>query len=262
MLSLMAHHDDRTAFRLYAILGGVQKAGTTTLFRYLAAHPQLAAPSRKETHFFDNETIDWDEPDYGILKGFYPAKMGERLAFDATPIYLFWPPSLARIRAHNADIRLIFLFRDPIERAWSHWRMETSRDAESLPFASAIRDGRQRLNGRNPLDPAWRVFSYVERGYYAPQVRQLLNLFSREQILFLTLSQLKRDRDAVLRRIATFLGIAPFLSLPTYHERRSEAPPMQEEDIIYLRKIFRDDVIEFSKISEVCVGDWLTMCDE
>lgn len=46
-------------FRLDFIVGGVQKAGTTSLFGYLSAHPQLLAPSQKETHFFDNEKLDW-----------------------------------------------------------------------------------------------------------------------------------------------------------------------------------------------------------
>ncbi len=163
----MAHHDDSAAFRLQAVLGGVQKAGTTTLFRYLQAHPQLAAPSRKETHFFDDETIDWANPDYGRLGSFFPESLGARRAFDATPIYLFWPPSLARIRAHNPDAKLMFMFRDPIERAWSQWNMETRRGADDLPFASAVREGRKRLKDNHQLGNAWRVYSYVERGFYA-----------------------------------------------------------------------------------------------
>ena len=258
----MAHTDDPVAFRLQAVLGGVQKAGTTTFFRYLQAHPQLAAPSHKETHFFDNETIDWNNPDYGRLKAFFPAMSGEQLAFDATPIYLFWPPSLARIRAHNPDIRLIFVFRDPIERAWSHWRMETQRDAENLPFASAIREGRKRLEDSQPLDRAWRVYSYVERGFYARQLRRLFSLFPREQILFLSLQDLKRERCSFLQRVSAFLGIAPFPDLPVYHERRSDPPPMRREDILYLRGIFREDTDEFSQLSGMCVEGWLTMRDD
>ena len=257
----MPHTEDVAAFRLSAVLGGVQKAGTTTLFRYLQAHPQLAAPSRKETHFFDDETIDWSNPDYNHLKSFFPEPLGERLAFDATPIYLFWPPSLARIRAHNADIRLIFLFRDPIERAWSHWNMETHRDAESLPFAFAIRQGRERMKDSHPLDHAWRVHSYVERGYYARQVRQLFSLFSRDQILFLSLLDLKREPRAVLQSVATFLDIAPFPNLPAYHEHRIEAPPMQRQDILYLRSIYCTEIDEFSQLSGIDVSDWLTMRD-
>ena len=255
----MPNTEDVAVFRLRAVLGGVQKAGTTTLFRYLQAHPELAAPSRKETHYFDDETIEWSNPDYNHLKSFFTEPLGERLAFDATPIYLFWPPSLARIRAHNADIRLIFLFRDPIERAWSHWNMETRRDTENLSFASAIRQGRVRLKDSHPLDYAWRAYSYVERGYYARQTRRLLSLFRREQVLFLSLSDLKRDRQSVLQRVATFLDIAPFPNLPAYHEHRIDAPPMQRQDILYLRRIFCKEINEFSQLSGLDVNDWLTM---
>ncbi len=256
---MAAYTDNPPAFRLQVVLGGVQKSGTTTLFRYLQEHPQLMAPSRKETHFFDNEAIGWENPDYGLLKAFFPATAPGRLAFDATPIYLFWPPSLARIRAHNPDAKLMFLFRDPIERAWSHWRMETHRNAESLPFESAIREGRRRLGGGDPLHPAWRVFSYVERGFYARQLRRLFSLFPREQLLLLSFSDLKHDRHAVLRSIAAFLEIAPFPSLPAYHERRTDTPPMSREDILYLRNIFRKEIDEFSQLSGICVKNWLTM---
>lgn len=255
----MSNTDDAGRFRLNAILGGVQKAGTTTFFRYLQAHPELAAPSRKETHFFDNEAIDWRNPDYGRLEAFFPKKSGEQLAFDATPIYLFWPLALERIRAHNPDARLIFIFRDPIERAWSHWCMETHRDAEDLPFASAIREGRKRLVGEQRHDQAWRTCSYVERGFYARQSRRLLNLFPREQILFLSFAELINEPRTVLRRVAPFLGISAFPSMPAYHERRSDSPQMRREDVYYLREMFRDEVAEFSKLSALNVDSWLTM---
>src|SRR5664279_4751517 len=97
-----------------AIVGGVQKGGTTSLFRYLEAHPQLQPPRQKELHFFDEESIDWKKPDYGLLHGAFDPGGSARKAFEATPIYLFWPPSLQRIRDYNSGMKLIFIFRDPI----------------------------------------------------------------------------------------------------------------------------------------------------
>src|SRR5438552_3144643 len=95
------------------IVGGVQKAGTTSLFGYLNQHPQMAAPSTKETHFFDDETQKWSEPDYAKLQHLFPEDIGTRIGFDVTPIYLFWPHALERIKRYSPGIKLIFIFRDP-----------------------------------------------------------------------------------------------------------------------------------------------------
>lgn len=252
-----------TAFQLGVVLGGVQKAGTTSLSNYLRVHPQLLAPSRKETHFFDNERIDWARPNYRALRALYPASADDRIPFDATPIYLFWPPSLARIRAHNPAIKLIFLFRDPIERAWSHWRMEVRRDADTQSFSEAIRAGRNRLEGIAPLDPAWRVYSYVERGFYATQLRRLFDLFPREQVLLLSSHDLESDHAGVLARIAAFLGIAPFQPTTPRGDHRApdDGETLDAEDMRYLRRIFRDEIAAFATLTDIRVDDWLTMRD-
>src|SRR5271163_989725 len=153
--------------KLLSIFGcGVQKGGTTSLYAHLCQHPALSSPSQKELHFFDDETNDWASPDYKALQSFFPSDDGRRLRFEITPIYIFWPPSIERVRAYNPAAKLIFLFRDPFERAWSQWCMEYARGNESLPFAEAIREGRQRMEGLPPLAWERRVFTYVERGLY------------------------------------------------------------------------------------------------
>lgn len=248
-------------FKLNLIIGGVQKGGTTSLFEYLRAHPSLFPPQRKETHFFDDETIDWSRPNYELLKRYYPNWTVDRTAFDVTPIYLFWPCSLERIKRYNPAIKLIFIFRDPIERAWSQWRMEHARQAERLPFSLAIRQGRWRLRGIPPLDPAWRVYSYVERGFYARQVAQLLELFPRENVLFLRSQDLQRDHSEVLASIADFLTLPPFPKVAARldHQGVAAPPPLAAQDIEYLRGIFRDDTVEFSRLTGLTVSDWPTM---
>ncbi|MEP6565951.1 MAG: sulfotransferase domain-containing protein [Mesorhizobium sp.] len=247
--------------RLGFIVGGVQKAGTTSLFGYLIQHPQMATPSVKETHFFDDEAQNWSEPDYPRLESIFAEDIGIRIGFDVTPIYLFWPPSLERIKRYNPRIKLIFIFRDPIERAWSQWRMETDRQLEHLPFHLAIRQGRWRLKGVDQTDPAWRVYSYVERGFYARQLRRLFTLFPKENILLLRSLDLLNDHQDTLDSIARFLSIQPFppLAPRTDHLGRRRGNELRSEDVAYLREIFYDDTVEFSKLSGLSVSDWPTI---
>ncbi len=249
------------AERVDLFIAGVQKAATTTLHAHLAVHPDVMTATAKEPHFFDNEALDWTVPDYAGLHDRFDGVQADRVALDATPIYTFWPPSLARLQAYNPDARLIVVFRDPIERAWSHWRMETSRNAETLGFSEAIRDGRARLDPANPLARIWRVASYVERSFYAGQVRRVLDFFPREQLLFLDSRSLTGDLESVLARVSDFAGIAPFeavhpLEVHVGNRAFGTIPP---EDAAYLRELFRDDLLEFATLTEIDVSSWPTL---
>lgn len=249
--------------RVGIFVGGVQKGGTTSLHGYLCAHPGLLAPDLKETHFFDDETVAWRQPDYRAFHHFYREGSDLRRAFDSTPIYIFWPPALARIAAYNPDAHLIFLFRDPIGRAWSHWCMEYARAADRMPFAEAIRGGRRRLEKLPTLHPDRRVYSYVERGFYGAQLRRLLDLFPRDQILFLRSSDLAADPAATLGKIAEFLDLEPFPQLAARNDRAMpdiEYPSrLTEEDAEFLADIYRDDIEAFAKLSGLDVSDWPTV---
>jgi hypothetical protein len=244
--------------RLGLIVGGVQKAGTTSLFGYLSAHPGLLPPRRKELHHFDNEMLDWSEPQRTAIERAFPVD-GGRIGFEATPSYLFWPRALERIKAYDPAIRLILVFRDPIERAWSHWRMEVARGDETLSFGEAIRDGRARLTGTGDVR-ALRHYSYVERGLYAGQLGRALALFPREQMLLLRSNDLRSDPASVLRRVAEFLDIEAFRQLPPRLDHAGSAGGSPaKEDVEYLRILYRADVLEFARISGLEVRDWPTV---
>jgi arylsulfatase A-like enzyme len=239
---------------------GVQKGGTTSLHAYFCEHPALSPPNIKETHFFDNESIDWSAPDLERLDSFYNANDGDRLRFDSTPIYSFWPPSLARIRDYNSQAKLIFLFRDPFERAWSQWCMEFARGDETLPFEEAIREGRNRLTGPAPLAGERRVYSYVERGFYAKQVRRALECFPREQLLFLRSEDLRDDHSATLARISSFLDIETFANAaPKREHMRPEATyPSSPTDsaVALVAEVLKEDLAEFAALTELDVSAW------
>ncbi len=230
--------------------------------RICCEHPELAAPAHKEPHFFDDETIDWERPDYGALHALYPSGTNGGIQFDSTPIYSFWPPSPARIAAYNPSARFIMLFRDPIERAWSHWRKEYTRGIETLPFAEAIREGRRRLEAVPATTEANRIFSYVERGCYTGQLKRLLGCFPPEQLLCLRSQDLLHDPRGVLGQVAGFLGIAPFPD--TKPRRENPGRPINSAgpspaDIRYLSDLFRSDLMEFASLSHLDVSDWLAM---
>ena len=232
-----SHSDDR---RIDFIIVGAQKAGTTALFEHLSVHPQIGLSDVKEVHFFDDDARDWGNPDYGDYHrhfGWEDAKVrGE-----ATPIYAYWPGALARIAAYSPAIKLVMMLRDPVERAWSHWRMETARGVESHPFSWCIREGRQRLFDGQPWGHH-REFSYVERGFYADQLEAVLSLFPREQVLILGAETLRSEPASILEEVARFLGVGDFsgVSARDVHvgQPMGDIPP---EDEPWLRQVYAAD---------------------
>ena len=246
--------------KLEFVVAGVQKAGTTALFEYLKMHPALAAPKRKELHFFDDDHVDWAAPDYDNLHCCYTM---EGIRFEVTPIYLFWPGSVQRIRAYRPDMRLIFVFRDPIERAYSHWCMEYARENETLSFQHSIREGRGRLSAAEGRPAALRTWSYVERGFYGQQVTNLLRSFPLGQTLFLNWHDLRLFPNRTLNQLTEFLEIERFPQLHhiRLNQRKAHNYPsiLEDNDIGMLRELYRTDLTHFASITGVDVSSWLTM---
>ena len=108
--------------RIRFLLGGVQKAGTSALARYLSTHPRLRLPIDKEAHVFDAPDFDegWtpEQVDRRYADRFDDAGAGA-IHGDATPFYVMHPRVVARIARYNPGMRWIVLLRDPVERARS-----------------------------------------------------------------------------------------------------------------------------------------------
>lgn len=238
------------------LIAGAQKGGTTALFDYLSDYPDIALPSEKELHFFDDETQDWAAPDYGAYHARFPDAAG-RPCGEATPIYVYWPNSLERIAAYNPAMKLIVVLRDPVERAWSSWRMEYARGVETQPFAWCIREGRQRLFAAEPWGHH-REFSYVERGFYGEQVERLMGLFPRKQLLFLTSEDLRRNPADTLDRVRSFLRLpkAPAPRARMSHVGQDIAYPSQltAEDVAHLRRVYARDAERLAALTGIRFG--------
>lgn len=236
------------------IIAGVQKAGTTALYDYLAEMGDVVLSREKEAHFFDDDGLDWARPDYGAYHALFedPAKGGKtgRPCGEATPIYLYWPNCLERIAAYNPAMKLIVLLRDPVERAWSQWRMEHVRGHDSQSFAWCIREGRMRLFEGEPWG-VHRQFSYVERGFYGEQMERLFGLFPRDQVLVLRAEALRDEQAATLAAVRRFLGLPKARRLPA-PRTVFEGPAMQErltdEDAAFLRRLYARDQSRLAKL--------------
>ncbi|MBP8235729.1 MAG: sulfotransferase [Rhizorhabdus sp.] len=242
------------------LVAGVQKGGTSALFEYLRDVPGVHLPDVKEAHFFDDEAQNWDRPDVDAYHALFPDRPG--LWGEATPIYLYWPNAIERIARYNPAMRMILIFRDPVQRAWSHWKMEYAKRKEREPFGWCIREGRARLTPGDPQAPGHhRVFSYVERGLYGAQVERLLRHFPASQCLFLRSEDLRADPTGTITSICRLLDIdAPTRVLPrTVHQAREDIDypsRLTADDRALLADVYDIDLSRFETLTTLDASDW------
>ena len=211
----------------YAIVG-VQKAGTSTLAEAIVDHPQVARPPRKEATFFNSLTIDWNDPPYDdhTVRRQAPEQL---VVGDATPAYLWWPQALTRMRDYHPDTRLIAVLRDPIERAYSQWRMQRERSAKKVAKGrGTLADDwpdvvEQFLDLPLPEEVTPSGFkgsrSIFSRGLYAAQLARGVEVFPAEQWLVLEFGAMLTDFPRTLDRVTDHLGVRRFpVAPPLRHE--------------------------------------------
>ena len=200
----------------YLIIGA-QKCATTSLFLYLQQHPAVRPPARKEIHFFDSnfgKGVDW-------YRRQFPAPSIESaqrsITGEASPSYLLNPHSARRIKQTVPNVKLIVSLRDPVERAFSHYRHMVRSQKESRPFDQAIRahtamseEWRKVLSDENYPDMTLRDYSYVLRGYYLDQIKRYLNLFDRTDLHVILYDDIVSDTQAVMNNLCDFLGLERF----------------------------------------------------
>ncbi|WP_428034262.1 sulfotransferase domain-containing protein [Amphritea sp.] len=242
------------------IICGAQKGGTTALFRYLRSHPEIKLSFRKEVHFFDNELFFKDDlVDYQLYHDHFESFHEDKVRGEATPIYMYWEPSARRIWEYNSQAKLIFLLRNPIDRAYSHWNMERSKNKESLSFSDAIRCEKDRCKSKLPLQH--RVFSYIDRGFYSEQIRRFCRFFPMENLLFVLSEDLKSDPSSVLSEICDFIGVSSgFYSQvePRLEHSIQYLQPMSEGDRLFLENIFLSEVVFLESFLGRKLSHWLT----
>jgi Sulfotransferase domain len=239
--------------RVDFVIGGTQKGGTSALDSFLRQHPEICMPStRKELHFFDREE---ENTDYNAYHANFKPESQHRVIGEASPIYMYWETAPARIWKYNPKMKWILALRNPVERAFSAWNMETKRGKEKLSFAEAIEKEPERCREALPLQH--RVYSYVDRGFYAHQVRRLFNTFGPHNVLILLSEELRNEHQKTLRRVFEFLSVNSSFVPPEAsvfeHEYSDKIDNQLRSRLI---ETFYSDIKELEKLLEKDLSSW------
>ena len=171
------------------IVAGAAKSGTTWLYSCLDEHPEVFIPRNKELHFFSyskryKKGIEWYE-------SFFRNSKDEKAVGEISPSYLPKPEVPSRIYAYNPNVRLIFILRNPIERAYSHYCMVMGVGKVS-----------QDVNLGLSLD-----CPYVTWGLYYSQIIRFMSLFPPEQIKIYLFDDLKKNPELLLQDLYSYLEV-------------------------------------------------------
>src|SRR5262249_11032412 len=131
---------------------------------------------------------------------------GQKAVGEIDPSYMYFETPLERMALHLdlRSIKLIFLLRNPIDRAFSHYLMTAWRGIETLSFD----EGLLREEARIAQDYLSKMhFSYGGRGFYLPQIERFLRVTHKGNMMFILSDDLKRDTMNVLNRCYRFLGV-------------------------------------------------------
>ena len=221
--------------RFFLVLGA-QKCGTTWLYRLLDTHPDAWVPPIKELHYFDSPHFDWagsrhrrrvmrryvdslrmetaESSVIPVLQWMASAAFPERLR-DSDYVYLMatgkaaraygeFSPSYASLPPEGFDhmrrvapnARWLYVMRDPVDRIWSHLRMNAGHS--DMPEL-LTEDG-----AREAVVPGSDFLDFTDYGHAIDQIERCSRT---DQRLFLFHEDLIADPDAYVGEVLAFLGL-------------------------------------------------------
>ncbi|MFI7599241.1 sulfotransferase domain-containing protein [Actinoplanes sp. NPDC049681] len=227
---------------------GTKRGGTTSLWRYLIQHPLVPrlfpAWNTKTSHYFEE---NWSRGEAWYRSHFPtrrqraalerkhggPSKVGE-----AAPLYMFHPLVAGRVADLMPQARMIVLLRDPVERAYSHWKERRGEGVEPLGFAEALAAEESRTAGERErllaepgyFSEAYDWYTYRARGRYLEHLEPWLDRFDRSQLLFVASETLYRQPAETYARILRFIGL-PAYELPAYDVFNDRPSKGMEADV-------------------------------
>jgi hypothetical protein len=218
------------------LIVGAQRAGTTSLYNYLAQHPDVGRVRLgKGVHYFDTnaeQSMAWYRSHFPLDARKLPIPGRPSNVGEGAPYYMFHPAVGARIDDALPGVKLIAILRDPVERAHSQWAHETARGFETLPFEEALQAEAGRLAGEEQrllaspgaYSHSHQHHSYVARGQYAPQIERLWQRFGKDRVLVIPAKRLFERPAEAFADTLSFLGLAPFETTYEVHNARSYSP--------------------------------------
>src|SRR5258705_8894699 len=192
------------------IIAGAPRSGTTWLYDLLDRHPDvyMAKPARPEPKFFLVDEMYARGLEYYVDTWFagadaYPA------AGEKSTNYLESPRAAQRIEASLPDVRLVFILREPSQRAYSNWAWSRMNGMEHEDFETALALEEERERTLDPKLRYARPHAYFSRGLYGSMLQPYVDRFPAEQLLVVKFDDIVGDPGGLTPPLHPFIGVGP-----------------------------------------------------
>jgi len=247
---------------------GAQRSGTSSLYKYLGAHPNIVPSLRKEIEYFSTDFEkgeSWYRAHFPLKTRLWAMEKATGIrpvCFEATPDYLLDPRAVSRAKELLPGARIVVLLRDPVERAYSHYHHNLRYNLENLSFEESLEAEEARLAGefeRIEADPNYKALplrrhSYVTRGLYANQLRPWLDAYG-DAVSIIPSAGLFKDTSGRLADLCSFVGVPARSQTEyrnfSYSSQPTTKRPMQEST----RRALAERFAEPNRILFELIGD-------
>jgi len=192
---------------------GTAKAGTSSLYEYLSAHPEVHMCPHKDVvcYFCRDWGLAVTEKKY--LEWLLPS--GDyRVAGDVCHAYMTDGSAANKIHQMFPETKIIMILRNPADRAFSMYNWLVANGFEYIPtFERALEEEKLRIARNIHKDHRMLQiggeadYLYFNSGLYSGQIARYMALFPRKQILFLKFDDLCADSSAVVKQVYNFIGV-------------------------------------------------------
>lgn len=194
---------------------GAQKAGTTSLYQYMAQHPDVYFSEVKEvTYFVDDEHyakgLDW-------YHGFFNRYQTQKVIATSFVHMLVDAHAPQRLQEYNPDSKIIICLRDPVQRAHSayHYAIKNGWESESTQFIDCLH---RELDPQSMPMTRYHDRNYFVNGLYAQHIQRWQQYFPAKQFFFIQDQDLRNNAKDVLVRLFQFLEIDTDVEVDTSKE--------------------------------------------
>jgi hypothetical protein len=178
------------------IIAGAHRTGTTWLYENLYQHPEIILSSkRKELHFFDRD--ENFKKGLNFYNDFISNKHNKSLIGDVTPSYFGDEKVPERINYFFPKIKIIIILRNPIDRLFSHYKLNEGNSNNEESFSSYYK---RKLNENE-------AGNSVEEGIYIKHIESYLKYFKKEQITVMFYKDLKEKPNQFYSKILKSIGV-------------------------------------------------------
>jgi len=218
------------------IIIGTVRSGSTSLYYNICQHPCVLSAAYDELGYFDNNFhlgLNWYRSLFPTLFSKWVVKQKKQFAItgEDTPFYIWNPLVANRILKILPNIKLIVLFRNPVDRAYSNYHLGVRAGSENLSFEDAIQMELKKLDNKfqQDIEKYTIARSYITKGFYADQLKIWLELFTPEQLIIVSTEDLESNPQETLDKIYDFLKIPKNHKLIPEKQKTASYPKMKEE---------------------------------